>query len=250
MFYIKEISFRSQYFLLSLFLTTIVCYLNKNALLFLLTFTVMSSNIGSKLLGVEYFIYTHPSELFTTYIFLTIYFSALIVFSQFWWHILDFLRSSLTFSDYFYLLKICVFVTFCVFLFNLVCFLTLFPNFWFFFEAFNSCENDSVNLFLELRVTDYFSFLNNFLYIINICFFFLLFVCFIISYSGLKTLLHWKKLFIFLNIVFATLLSPPDVSSQLLIFLVLTLLFETIVIIYLYYFKICKYIQLINKASY
>ena len=59
-------------------------------------------------------------------------------------------------------------------------------------------------------------------------------------YFGLSNIIRWKKLFIFLNIVFATLLSPPDVYSQIIILLLLTFCFEAIIFVTLYFLKLDK----------
>ena len=220
MFYIKELIFRIQYFLVSLSLTLILCYIYRNLLLYLLTFSVLSSNNDSNNSGVDYFIYTHPSELLTIYFLVVFYFSGLFLFPFFVWNFLDFLKSSLLCSEYYFLLQLFLILVIIIGLSNLFCFLNLFPTFWIFFESFNNLSskiNNELNFFLELRIQDYFLFLSSFLYLINICLFFLLFICFLFSFYGIKTLLHWKKLFIFFNIVFATLLSPPDVYSQLLL---------------------------------
>jgi len=61
---------------------------------------------------------------------------------------------------------------------------------------------------------------------------------FCLTYLGLKALTKWKKLFIFANIVFATLLSPPDVLNQLLLLSFFTLLLELALFVLTFYFKI------------
>ena len=252
MFYIKEVFFRFQYLLASFFFVSIVSYYYKNLLLFLLTFAIVAVDTKSGIQGVDYFICTHPSELLTIYITLVFYCSWLIVFPQFFWQILDFLRSSLYKFEYVNFLKVLAILSLIVFFFNLLCFLKLFPNFWLFFESFNKIINkDNVlNVFLELKLYDYFLFLTDFIYLINVCLFFLLTLCLIFFYCGLKYLIHWKKLFIFINIVFATLLSPPDVYSQLLILVVLTFIFEFMIFFYTFYCKFLKYLKIFNKEAY
>jgi len=49
---------------------------------------------------------------------------------------------------------------------------------------------------------------------------------------------------------FATLLSPPDVYSQLLILVILTFIFEIIIFCYTLYFKSLKYFKIINMEAY
>ena len=251
MFYIKEIFFRFQYLLMSFFLVFVVNYYYKNLLLFLLTFIIMITDANSRIKGVDYFICTHPSELLTIYITMVFYFSWLVVFPQCLWQILDFLKSSLYKFEYVNFFRFLIFLTLVITFFNLFCFLGLFPNFWFFFESFSRMINKDniLNVFLELKLYDYFLFLSDFVYLTNICLFFLLLLCMVFLYYGLKYLIHWKKLFIFINIVFATLLSPTDVSSQLLIFVVLTFIFEFTIFFYIFYFKILKYMKIISKEA-
>ena len=247
MFYIKEIILRFQYVLISFFFTLLLCYIYRNLLLYFLTFSILSKGVDSEILGVNYFIYTHPSELFSTYLLVIFYFSILLLLPYFLWNTLDFLKSSLLAVEYLRLRILSTLLAMSIILFNFFCFINLFPNFWFFFESFNNSSDKSniLNFFLELRIQDYFLFLNSFLRLTNICLFFLIFVYFLFSFYGLKNLLHWKKLFIFMNIVFATLLSPPDVYSQLFIFSILMFNFEVLVFCYIFYHKVCKYIKLI-----
>jgi Sec-independent protein secretion pathway component TatC len=84
------------------------------------------------------------------------------------------------------------------------------------------------------------SFVLNFIYTVNF-FIFVFFLSFLfIFFFGFEKLLYWKKLFLFINIVFATLLSPPDVYSQLAILFVLTLFLEVIIFLNLYFYKAQK----------
>lgn len=249
MFYLKEILFRFQYLSISFILVFFLCFNYKDLLLYLLTEVITSNNINDKSFGVNYFIYTHPSELFEVYLTSIFYFSWLILFPNLLWSLLDFLKSGLIKSEHKHLSKLLIYLSFLVYVSNLFCFFTLFPNFWIFFESFNNFSDPKTNLnfFLELRIQDYFLFLKNFLYIINACLFSFLCLCFLFYRFGLKNLLAWKKLFIFFNIVFATLLSPPDVYSQLIILLTLTFVFESIIFFYVLQFKISKFIKLLVR---
>ena len=108
------------------------------------------------------------------------------------------------------------------------------------FKTFNlqTQSPQTLNFFFELRVQEYFTFVLDFLYLIN--FFLIIFIgviC-IAAYFGLAQCLYWKKLFIFFNIICATVLSPPDVTSQVLLFLFLHLIFEILLFIFLYFLKL------------
>jgi len=131
---------------------------------------------------------------------------------------------------------------------NFASFFILLPNIWSFFQNFNTLENTSqtVKFFFELRVEEYFLFVMDFISLVNLFIFLGILLFLIISSLGIINLLYWKKLFIFINIVFATLLSPPDVYSQILILITLSIIFEALIFISLYYSKLEQ--KFINKA--
>jgi sec-independent protein translocase protein TatC len=245
MFYIKEIIFRFQYLGFSFCIITILCWFNKDLLLFILTFNVLTSNIKSNLAGIDYFIYTHPSELLMTYISVILYFTFIFTLPQLFWHCLDFSKSSLKFSEYLNACQIIKGSSTIIYLLNIFCFLFLFPTCWTLFESFNQIKNLSTSLtfFLELKIQDYMSFLKDFLHNTNICLILLLGLHFILNFYGLKNLLYWRRSFLLINLVFATLLSPPDVFSQTLNTVILVFFFELTTFKRTLEFKSCKYVR-------
>jgi len=92
-----------------------------------------------------------------------------------------------------------------------------------------------LKFFFELRIQEYFNFVVDFLYLTNIFIFLFIFLYFLIYYFGLSNIIYWKRLFIFINIMCATLLSPPDVYSQIIILVILSFIFESLIIINLYF---------------
>jgi len=237
MFYFNELFFRLQYALGSFVLTFLVVYFYKNILFVLLTFPLLDSSNS-----LTSFIYTNPTELFTTHFLLILLISVVFQASYFFWHFVDFIKTSLSKSEYKNLLGTVLFFILGLSLFNFLFFFTIFPKFWYFFYNFNfsNSEPQTLKFFLELRVHEYFSFVLNFIYTVNF-FIFVFFLSFLfIFFFGFEKLLYWKKLFLFINIVFATLLSPPDVYSQLAILFVLTLFLEVIIFLNLYFYKAQK----------
>jgi sec-independent protein translocase protein TatC len=243
MFYLKETAFRFQYYFLSFFSTLVVCFFNKNILLFLMTLSV-TSFFNQQNLSVDHFIYTHPVELFTVQIFLIIYFSLLFTIPILFWNIVDFLKPSFILLEYRNFSKLTFLLFSLTVLFNNILCFYIFPNIWFFFHNFNTSYdvNQTFNFFLELRIYEYFSFLVTFFYLTNASIGFLVVCVSIFAFHDFENLIYWKKLFIFLNMVFATLLSPPDVYSQLFLFVFLTFLFESLIFIYLLHAKFKKYL--------
>lgn len=224
MFYLREVSFRTQYFFLSSFLLTSLCYYHKKLLLFLLTFNSLSSS--SRQLpnnsGADYLIYTHPSELFTTYFLVVFYFSFIAVFPQVLWHFVDFSKPSLKRSKFDALntgMKIAVGL---ICLLNLSFLILIFPSCWRFLESFNESVNEStLQFFLELKIKDYMHFLESLLYIINVCLVLIFALHFLLKFQPLKTLLHQKRLVFFLNLALTIICCPADFTGQLLCMLAL-----------------------------
>ena len=249
MFYIKEIVYRFQYFLLSFFVSIFFCYYYKNILILLISCSLINSY--TTFYGLfDRFIYNHPIELIKIQMLVGFTISLFCLLPYILWLIFDFIKSSLIKEEY---KKLKIIFIFCIFLFlfiNTFCFFILFPNIWFFFQELNNIEQNhqSIQLFFELRVQDYYYFLLDFLYLINLFIIIGFFLFIFIYFHGINNFITWKKLFIFINILFATFLSPPDVYSQLLLFFVLMIILEIIVLFYIYTFKLKKYV--INRASY
>ena len=249
MFYINELVFRCFYIVSSFVITLIIGYFNKSVLVFSFTQSILTLD-SETLLKVDHFIYTHPLELLTVQISLIFYFSIFLSIPYFLWQLIDFLKSGLTEREYKKICKIKSIFLIILYSSNLVCFIYLFPNIWFFFETFNSTLTLQVsNFFLELRIYEYFCFIKDFIYLVNLSFSFLIILFFLFLYYGFKSLIHWKKLFILLNMMFATLLSPPDVYSQLIIFCFLTFILEGLILFFIVMYKLYKYI-FFNMVTY
>lgn len=250
MFYFREILFRIQYIFISFFITLIICYYNRDLLFFLLTFNFLlptTKNYASQS-GVEYLIYTHPSELLLTYITLISYFTLIISSYHFIWNVLDFMRSSLKSSQFISLDKgvFKIIIVFCSL--NIYFLLFLFPSCWNFFESFNESPNIDTTLkfFLELKVTDYISFFKSLIYTTNLSLILILILWVFLHNQTFRKLLHWKKLYLFFNFVFATICAPPDVVCQVFDILVLNTLMELVVLTRIFKLKSKKQIKLLS----
>lgn len=246
MFYIKEIIFRLNYLIFSFFITTILCWCNRDLLLFILTFNILRSNAGSNITGIDYFIYTHPSELFTTYFSVILYFTFIFLLPQLLWHCLDFLKSSLNNSEHSNVLFWVSRSLFSLYISNVLCFVFTFPSCWILFESFNQNSQPNITLafFLELKIQDYVLFLRDFLYNTNICLILFIILHLILNFYGLKKILYWKNSFLLINLLFATLLSPPDIYSQLFNTVLLNTLIETITLKHVFESKCSKYLTI------
>lgn len=230
MFYLLEMLFRSQYILVSLSSTTFLCYLNKELLLFLLTFNTLSSNYDSNLrnCGIDYFIYTHPLELLFTYFLVILYFSLIFSLNALLWSISDFFRSSMNSSDFFIFRRGLISLVLSISFFNAAFVLFIFPSFWSCFQSFNdSLSRDiTLNFFLELKIKDYFFFLKDIVFIINLSFFLILTLQLLTRYLNLLSLLTWKKGLMLTNFILSTFLLSSDMLTQVIEITLLTAFFE------------------------
>jgi Sec-independent protein secretion pathway component TatC len=235
MFYLKELVLRLKFFSFSFLLVLLFSYSYKNSLLLIFSFSLLKA-ASADLTVLNNLIYTHPIELVKIQMLSAFLLSFFVILPYFFWMCLDFFRSSLTKVQY---TRIGAFfqhfLGYC-FLFNLFSFVYFLPVLWNFFQNFNIPSNSAtpLNFFFELRVQEYFSFVVDFLYLVNIFSFIFIFLFGVIFYFGLATVLYWKKLFFLLNLLAATFLSPPDISSQLIGFGLLSISLEVYFFIKLY----------------
>lgn len=226
MFYLNELFLRLKFFSFSFFLVVFLSYSYKNSLLLIFSFSLLKSS-SSDLIVLNNLIYTHPIELVKIQMFAALLLSFFLILPYFFWLVLDFFRSSLTKLYYFRCVAFLQHFFCYLFIFNFLSFVYFLPVLWNFFQKFNITNDITpLNFFFELRVQEYFNFVLDFLYFVNIFIFIFIFLFSLTIFFGLSTVLYWKKLFFLLNLIAATFLSPPDVSSQLISFGLLTFSFE------------------------
>jgi Sec-independent protein secretion pathway component TatC len=239
MFYLRELLLRAKFFSFSFLLILLVSSVYKNSVLVLWSISLLNK-FSNSTTEFSNFIYTHPIELFKVYFYSTLLFSVFLIIPYGIWQFFDFFKSSFTHYQYKTLKKNFFYFFSFISCLNIILFSYFLPLLWEFFKTFNleTPALRTLNFFFELRVQEYFNFVLDFLYIINL--FLILFIGVICtaSYFGLANCIYWKKLFIFLNIICATVLSPPDVSTQICLFLLLHLIFEVLLFSFLYLLKL------------
>ncbi len=238
MFYLSELLLRLKYVIISLILTFISCISYKNLLIPIISLSVIrnSDRFGN-------FIYTNPTELLKVQLYLIVIFSLFILLPYLIWNILEFAKSSLFKYEYKKVKILSIFLIIFFYFSNILVNSLLFPKIWLFFENFNFSNNNAglLSFSPELKIEEYLNFLIDFTFVVNSFLILFLILLSILLKFGVSKLLKWKKLIILLNIVFATLLSPPDVYSQLTILIFLSIVLETNILIFLLFTKITKY---------
>ena len=230
--YIIEIKNRISLIIISLLILLVTSYFYKETLLFIL---VKPCIISDK--GFTYFITTDLTEIFLMHIDITCFVSSQILFSFIIYHMLSLLSPALYKLEYVYLknyVKVwLLFWIICVILFNY----KLLPKTWLFFIGFQkklSC-NHVVNMYFEARLLDYVSYYKTLYFI---CFissqvFFLTYVLFDLVLNKRLYMKKFRKVFYTVYFLIATLLTPPDVISQVMLGLSFIVFFESLLFVIL-----------------
>lgn len=230
MFYIKEIYLRLVYLILVLFFLFYIYYQYRE-----ITFVIFL--IPSKLMGyelVEHFIYTNPTELIYSFLTLNFFFIILFLTPYTLWIFLDFLKPGLFINEYTKLNFYTKSFNITAVLINIILFIVIFPIIFKFFQSFNIMDLKNLDIKFELKIIEFVYFIYNVFYIINTALTCLMVLLLIIVFNGISFYIQHKKFFIIIGLIAATLISTPDIVSQITLFVIinLTLEFFQFIIIY------------------
>lgn len=212
----------------------LVSYFFKEVLLF----SVTKQNKNFLSYEVFYFIFTDVTEIFYAYIILILFFGTQIFFWYSCYHTLIFISLGLYKYEYEYLVfifKTSVFIyIFSIIVFNKI----LFPFSWDFFLSFQTFEMlKALTLHFEAKLSESLNFYITFYYICISYFqiFVLLILVFDYFKTELKIIKHFRKILYYFFVIFSTLITPPDVLSQLILSVSIILSYEILV-----YYSILK----------
>ena len=235
--YYLEIQNRIILLFLTWLFTLFTCYLYKEAILFfILNFTHFFHSTFENQTTFNYFIFTDVTEVFYVYMNLIIFISNQTVLFSFFYHFLMFLSPSLykfEYNSFYFLIKISFFI-FIVFILTLNFFLM--PLSWNFFLNFQHNVFSFIPIFFEAKISEYLTYYINFY---HLCLlnsqFSLLMLIYIHHFSkNAKEIKKFRKIFYFTFVIFSTLITPPDVISQLYFSFFFILIYETIVFLNFY----------------
>jgi sec-independent protein translocase protein TatC len=208
--------------------TVFVSYYNKEILLFLL----MKPNFFFKNHIPIYFIFTSITEIFSTYLKLIYFLTNQISLICFLYHVFLFLSPGLHYYEY-KLLKRIFFICLLLFFFSIVILKkAVLPACWNFFLSYqNTIGNNSVNFYFEAKINEYLKFYINLYFMCSLCCQMFMIIIFIYLYikSDLKLIKKFRKILYLLFIIFATIITPPDVITQLILGSSLIFIFEVLV---------------------
>lgn len=215
----------------------IISYCYKESLLFLF---ISSNKYYNKLNTMPYFIFTDVGEIFYVYLHLIFFIANQITVLMLFYHSLMFLTLGLYKLEYIQLES-----AFKTFIITWICSVILLKEFvvpfsWSFFLSFQN-TNDSlqpISFFFEARIIEYLNYFINLYYLCLInCQTFALLTLLLNNISkNIGTIKTFRKLFYFIFIIFSTLITPPDIASQIIMSVILIIIYELLI-----FFKYLKF---------
>jgi sec-independent protein translocase protein TatC len=208
----------------------LVCYYFKEPLLFIF---INSNKYYIQTNTTPYFIFTNISEIFYVYLYLVFFITNQVTTLMFFYHSLMFLALGLYKFEYRQLK-----IVFKVFIFTWVCSFILLKEFiapftWAFFLSFQKTNEalQPVSFFFEARISEYMIYFKNLYYVCLINCQIFAFLILVLNNIGenVRTIKNFRKLFYFIFIIFSTLMTPPDIISQIFMSYSLVTIYELLI---------------------
>lgn len=230
--YYKEVKNRLLITITAWVFTLSICYLYKETILFAL----ISLNYSFNKFNIKpYFIFTEVTEIFTVYLDLSLFITNqiglfLLCYQTFMFLSLGLYKFEFLTLQFAFKVFIISWLFSTLLLYNLVI-----PFSWNFFLSFQegSSTLQPFSLFFETKLTEYFQYFRNLYYICLFCCQFLgILTIFLTSLNEtFKQTQIFRKLFYLVFVIFSTIVTPPDVLSQICISLSLIIIYEFLLLI-------------------
>lgn len=183
---------------------------------------------------VSYFIFTDVTEIFSLYFNLIIFMMQMIVWF-FIYHLFTFFNPAL-FKVESVNVKLLIFSSFASWLISLlVVYYILVPFSWNFFLNFQTSINKNfINLHFEAKLTEYLTFYFRVHYTSVLYFQIFTILIIFLNYFNEKTYIkRYRKIYYYLFILFCTLISPPDLISQIILSVLMIIIYEFLILWFL-----------------
>lgn len=232
--YVKELQNRFFLIILCWISIFLITYLYKEILLF----ELLKPTIGKPTIMFNNFIFTNVTELFSVYIELAVFISKQITTFYVFYHTFSFLSPGLYVYEY-NLLKFFFKIIGTFWLIATIfyyCYLA--PMIWDFFLSFqDNLSKQQITIKFEAKISEYLDFFIEMYNVCNLQFQIFVFIILLFNYySDNKHLIkQFKKILYFCFLLIATIITPPDIFNQLLIYFGLILFFEIIIVIQILY---------------
>lgn len=219
--HLREIKTRISYVFASFILTFMIIYEYKAEALYAIIQPLSNVNLGGHM------IYTSMSEGFLVSMKLTLIVALLFILPCIVYQLWLFISPGLHKEERAFITSTIIGSMLFVFMGYIITYNIIIPHAWKFFLSFET-HGDPIALYLEARVLDYLAFILRLIFILNI-----LSQVPIMILVGLhlemiqpKQLINARRLLYLIALIIATLFSPPDIFSQLILWFFLISILE------------------------
>lgn len=235
--YILEIKNRILLLLFTWCTVFLMCYQYKETMLYIIIKPSFNNNIFYTVNKI-YFITTSVTEIFNTYINIANLFSKNICLLFFLLHFILFIKKGLYQNEINIIKKIFIIYTILSFFSILLLYYIIIPLSWNFFFNFQEIGfNNQLNVYFESKLSEYLTFYKNLQKISNLlC---QIFTCIYIYVNNIKNYLKiikkYKKFIFFFLFLITTLITPPDIFSQIILGSIIISAYEIFIVIIIYF---------------
>ena len=233
MFYIIEFINRLKFTCFSYCFLFVICYIYYSTFFSFFDFLFKVFLNDTKFSILNYYIYTHPLELYYSKFYVCFILSLHIILFYLIWQFFDFYLSGIYKADYLNIFSFAVKSILKVIIGFLVFYGFIVPIFFQFLK--NAAVDSSFYIiFFELKVQDFIEFILYLNFLFTVLILFLIVFSFLVFMVSLLNILKYKKFICLFIIIFSTLFSPPDLFSQIFLFLFLLVNIEIIIFLRLF----------------
>lgn len=187
-------------------------------------------------MNISYFIFTDVTEILSVYLSLIMFLSFQILYAYIAYHFFLFLSPALFYIEYVFC-KVGVTVMTIMWAVSIVLSTyVLIPITWYFFLSFQNLSlKHSLHLHFEARLKEYLHFFisSYFMYMFYFQFFAFLLLCLNYASFSIKKLKEFRKFNYYCFVILSTVISPPEIISQLCMGFIVILIYEFTLFIYL-----------------
>lgn len=233
--YLLEIKNRLTLLFVAWFSTVFITYIYKETLLFIIVQPYTSTSIKESI-NISYFIFTDVTEILSVYLSLVMFLSFQILYAYIAYHFFLFLSPALFYIEYLFC-KVGVIVMGIMWTISIVLSTyVLIPITWHFFLSFQNLSlRHSLNLHFEARLKEYLHFFISSYFMYMFYFQFFTFLLLLLNYANfsIKKLKELRKFNYYCFAILSTVISPPEILSQLCMGFTIILIYEFTLFIYL-----------------
>lgn len=234
--YLLEIRNRIFFLLTCSIAVLLIIYSYKEIFLYLIVEPSTVIKQEQKNFNLYYFIFTGITDLFVIYIRLCIFITLQLIILYAIYHIFSFLVPALYYKEYILSRNFIKFIFFGWVMSLILLNYVIIPFTWFFFYNFQHLiSNKFIYLHFETKLDEYLNFYISIYYIcIMYCQIFVI-LMFSLSFSfNLQSIKRFRKLYYFIFLVLSTLVSPPDIFSQISLSFIMIIFYEFIVLSFIF----------------